>query len=122
MSMKPTGSTDPAVIALIRDLRKKSNSEDAPLWKAISKQLQKPSRNRGTVNLSKISRYTEKGDLVAVPGKVLSSGDLKHEVTIAALSFSEYAREKIEKANGKAVTFYQLMDQFPKGTDVKIMK
>jgi large subunit ribosomal protein L18e len=58
---------------------------------------------------------------VVVPGKVLASGELDHEVSVAALSFSKAAREKIEKAKGKALTIMELVSKNPKGTKVMLM-
>ena len=118
---KPTGPTDPNVRKLSITLRKKSNEHSARIWKDISERLMKRRRARPQVNVSKINRYTQEGDTVIVPGKVLGAGELKHPVTIAALSFSETAKEKIEAAKGKALTIEELVEQNPKGSGVKII-
>ncbi len=117
----PTGPTDPNVVQIIRTLRKKSNANDAPIWKAVSKRLLKSRRSRPAVNLSRISRYADKDDVVVVPGKVLSSGELKHPVTIAALAFSERAIEKITAAKGKAITLLEAAEAHPNGTGLKVI-
>ncbi len=108
---KPTGPSDPNTVALIRDLRKKGAADKKHnFWKVLSKRLAKPRRQRPAVNLSKISRYAKKTELVVVPGKVLASGEIKGSYTIAALNFSEVAEAKITKAGGRALTLRDLME------------
>ncbi|NPE07891.1 MAG: 50S ribosomal protein L18e [Asgard group archaeon] len=108
---KPTGPSDPNTVALIRDLRKKSAADmKHNFWNVLSRKLGKPRRIRPAINLSKISRYARKGELVVVPGKVLASGEIKGSFTVAALNFSEVAKEKITKAGGKAITLRDLME------------
>lgn len=108
---KPTGPSDPNTVALIRDLRKKGASDKKHnFWTVLSKKLAKPRRLRPAVNLSKISRYAKKNELVVVPGKVLASGEIKGSYTIAALNFSETAEVKITKAGGRALSLRDLME------------
>ena len=108
---KPTGPSDPNTVALIRDLRKKGAADKKHnFWTVLSKRLTKPRRQRPAVNLSKISRYAKKAELVVVPGKVLASGEIKGSYTIAALNFSEIAEAKITKAGGRALSLRDLME------------
>jgi large subunit ribosomal protein L18e len=108
---KPTGPSDPITVALIRDLRKKGASDKKHnFWTVLSKRLAKPRRQRPIVNLSKISRYAKKDELVVVPGKVLASGEIKGSYTVAALNFSEVAEEKIIKAGGRAISLRDLIE------------
>ncbi|MHA1126395.1 MAG: 50S ribosomal protein L18e [Candidatus Heimdallarchaeota archaeon] len=108
---KPTGPSDPNTVALIRDLRKKNVSDKKHnFWLVLSKKLEKPRRIRPAVNLSKISRYAKKTELVVVPGKVLASGEIKGSYTVAALQFSVIAEEKIQKAGGKTISLRELME------------
>ncbi|HDM23801.1 MAG TPA: 50S ribosomal protein L18e [Candidatus Bathyarchaeota archaeon] len=93
-----------------------------PIWRAVAEQLAKPRRLRAEVNISKINRYTSEGDTVVVPGKVLGCGELDHPVTVAAFAFSKNALEKIKAAGGRAVTIWQLVEENPKGSNVKIMR
>ena len=66
---------------------------------------------RRVVNLSKINRFSENGETIIVPGKVLAGGELKKEIVIAAYQFSKEAREKIGKANARAVDIRELLLQ-----------
>jgi large subunit ribosomal protein L18e len=116
-----TGPTNINLKSLIGELRKKAYAEDIPLFERIAKDLEKPTRQKREVNLSKISRYAKKGELVVVPGKVLASGELNQSVTIAAWKFSQPALDKITKANAKAITINELIKNGVKGTSVRII-
>ena len=116
-----TGPTNPELSELIERLRKKAYSENSLLWSRIARDLEKPTRQRRGVNLSKISRYAKKGELVVVPGKVLASGELNQSVTLAAWKFSRQAIDKITKANAKAITFNDLLKSGVKETAVRII-
>jgi len=58
------------------------------------------------INLGDLVKLTDKNEIDAKEfgyGKVLSEGVLERPVTIKAKKFSERAKQKIEKAGGKAV-------------------
>ena len=52
---------------------------------------------------SLIKEFEKNKELVLEDYKILGEGDLKEKLTIKARAFSESAREKIEKAGGKAI-------------------
>ncbi len=105
---------------LVDELKKKSAEENVKIWKRIATDLERPTRIRRLVNISKLNRFTKKDDVIVVPGKVLGSGDIDHSVTVAAFTFSEQAKEKINKM-GKAISLAELLKKNPKGKNVKIM-
>jgi len=113
--------TNPAIINLISELKEKSFEKNAPIWKDLSKRLEKPNRGYAEANLSKIDRMTDHDDVVVVVGKVLGAGKLTHKVTISALNFSQRAKEKIETVGGGCLTLSELAEEFPLGTNVKII-
>ena len=119
--VKRTGPTNPILKQLIEDLKRKSIELQSNFLRDIAEKLNKPRRQRIEVNLAHINRYTEKGDTVIVPGVVLGYGELTKPVTISAWRFSKQAREKIEKAGGKAISIRELIEKNPRGTNVKIM-
>jgi large subunit ribosomal protein L15 len=58
------------------------------------------------INIGDLVKLTDKSEIDASEfgyGKVLSEGALDRAVTVKAKKFSERAKEKIEKAGGKAV-------------------
>ncbi len=93
----------------------------SPFWRRVHELLSRPARQRVVVNVSKINRYAEDGDVVVVPGKVLGSGELNKKVTVAAFSFSYTALEKIEEAGGEAIHILELVKKNPKGKGLKII-
>jgi large subunit ribosomal protein L18e len=118
--MKHTGPTNPVLQELIQSLRKESTSSKAALWDRVADDLEKPTRQRREVNISRIARFTKPNEIVVVPGKVLGSGALPHSIVVAALGFSSGARERIEAAKGKAITIEQLLRQKPKAKDLRV--
>ena len=119
--MKKTKLENPQLLELIRHLKKAANENDAKIWKDMADSLSKPRRRRVSVNLSRINRNTEKGQVVAVAGKVLGAGTLDHPTTVAAFAFSEAAKAKIKRAKGKCLTFPELIKKNPKGSNVRIV-
>ena len=77
--------------SLIVTLKKKAIESDINLFKRLAIDLEKPSRIRRSVNLSRINRFTKENEFIVVPGKVLGSGELDHPLTIAAYKFSSSA-------------------------------
>ena len=119
--MKKIKSTNPELVSLIRSLRKKTRESEAKIWRAVANYLSHSRQRRITVNLSKLNRYTETGETVVVPGKVLGAGKINHSLNVAAFTFSQQARSKILKSKGKYMSIPELMDKNPKGSGVKII-
>jgi len=119
--MKRTGPTNPLLRDLIGELKKRSNEQDANLWKRIALDLEKPTRQRRAVNLSRINRHTKENEVVVVPGKVLGSGDLNHKLTISAYQFSEQAKDKLEKSGAQIVSLLELSKEKPDGKNIRII-
>jgi large subunit ribosomal protein L18e len=118
---KRTGPTNILVRRTIRVLRKYARQYHAPIWRYVAELLERPRRLRIVVNVSKINRYTESGDVVVVPGKVLGAGSIDHPVTVAAIAFSKQAADKIRAAGGKVLHILQLLEVNPRGSRVKII-
>ena len=121
-TMKRIFKTDPNLLALIDDLKAKERETGAAIWRDIAKRLEKPKRNWAELNLSKLDRNADAGDVVLVPGKVLAAGNLSKNVTVAAYSFSAKAEEAIAAAGGKTMSIADLMAENPKGSGVRMMR
>ncbi|MCX6711703.1 MAG: 50S ribosomal protein L18e [Candidatus Woesearchaeota archaeon] len=115
-----TGPTNIHLRNLIRELRKLSTKNNVKLWKRIAYELERSTRNKREVNLTKIDRYTKENEIALVPGKVLGTGDLTKKITVAAFKFSEKSKEIINK-KGKAISIQELMKDNPKGKKVRII-
>ena len=122
MKSQSFNKTDPALIALIDDLKAKERENGAAIWRDIAKRLEKPRKNWAETNLSKLDRYTEDGETIVVPGKVLAAGFISKKITVAAYSFSDAAAAAIVAAGGKTMKIADLMAENPKGSNVKIMR
>ena len=122
MKSQRFNKTDPALIALISDLKAQERDNGAAVWRDIAKRLEKPKRNWAETNLSKLDRYANDGETIVIPGKVLAAGELNKKITVAAWSFSEAAEAAIVKAGGKAIGIRDLMAENPKGSNVRIMR
>ncbi len=120
--VKRTLPTNPRTRHTIKVLRKASSTNNSDIWRALSDALCAPTRASTSVNLSKIDTLAAEGECVAVPGKVLGFGSLSKKVDVAALSFSQSAREKIAHAGGKSVTLEALVGINPRGKGVRILK
>ena len=116
MSHRVTGPSDYYTRKLIRDLWKTKRR----IWKKISKKLSGPRKNRVEANLYRINKKTKENDVIVVPGKVLGIGELDHKLTIACLSCSKSAKKKSEESSSKLMTIQELLEQNPKGRNVKI--
>jgi len=100
---------------LVSNLKKQSIEQ-----KRIALELERPTRQHRVVNLSKIEKHSKDNDVVIVPGKLLSGGELNKKVTIIAYSFS---RNVVDKTNGKAaiISIEEAMKKYPNGKDIKII-
>ena len=119
--MKRTGPTNPLLRDLIGELKKRSNEQSVNLWKRIALDLEKPTRNRRAVNLSRINRHTLENETIIVPGKVLGSGTLNHKLTISAYQFSEQAKNKLKKSGAEIVPLLELSKDKPNGKKIRII-
>ena len=119
--MKRTGPTNPYLEQLVNDLKKAALKEDAPLWRRIANDLEKPTRQRRVVNIYKIDRHAKNGETLVVPGKVLGVGDINRKVRVAAFTFSRQALDKINKIGGQAIRIEDVLKENPKGKNVRIL-
>ena len=119
--MKKVKTTNPELIALIRDLKKQSRENQTDVWRCLAEHLASSKRSRIAVNVSRLNRFTKEGETVAVPGKVLGAGNAKHPLTVAAFAFSDKAQSKIQNAKGNCLSIRDLMKKNPAGKNVKVM-
>ena len=116
-----TREKNPVLRDTIEKLQRAGIEKKAPIWRAVARLLNKPTRRRHEVNLFLLERNLKKNQVAVVPGTVLGSGELTKPVSVAALKFSEEAEKKIKKAGGACLTIEELMEKHPKGERVRIM-
>ncbi len=101
---------------LIRDLWKTKRR----IWRKVSKKLSGPRKNAIHANLYRIDKRTKNNDVIVVPGKILGLGQLTHKLTIASLTSSKSAKNKIEASGSKLISIGELLEQNPSGENVKV--
>ena len=91
-------------------------------WLKIANVLSGSRRNRIDINIEKIDDQTKAGDIVVIPGKVLSLGEIDKKLRVCALGFSEKAKEKLLNSKCEVVSILDEIKKNPKATGVKILK
>jgi large subunit ribosomal protein L18e len=105
---------------LIGSLKKQSIDHKTGVWKRVALELERPTRDHRVVNLSKIEKYTEDNDVVIVPGKLLSGGELTKKITIIAYIYSQITLEKVhDKAN--IISIEEGLKKYPNAKNIKII-
>lgn len=114
--------TNPRLSSLIAELKSTARESGADVWSDVADRLEKPRRTHAEVNLGRIERYAQENETVIVPGKVLGSGVLQKDVTVAAVDFSSTAKTKIEQADGEPIELEQAVEQNPSGSEVRVIR
>ncbi len=89
-------------------------------WLEVARILSGPKRI--SINIGNIEEETKEGDIIVVPGKVLSEGDISKKIRIVALNFSDKAKEKLNNKKCEIVTILEEIKVNPKGDGIKILK
>jgi large subunit ribosomal protein L18e len=113
--------TNPRLSSLIADLKSAARQSGGDVWGDIAERLEKPRRTHAEVNLGRIERYAQEDETVVVPGKVLGSGVLQKDITVAAVDFSGTAETKIEQV-GETTTLEQAVQNNPEGSNVRVIR
>lgn len=88
-------------------------------WHGLAQRISASTRQHASMNLGEIDAIAKEGDVIVVPGKVLSSGSLSKKIKICALSFSQSALDKIKSHKSEAVI---LLDEITKNTKAQGVK
>jgi len=115
--MKKTNKSNPELSKLITDLKILAIKEKSKFWNRIAKELSRPTRSQRKINLFRLNKVTKPKEDIIVPGKVLGTGNLNHDLTITAYNFSESANEKLKNK----LTIRELMKKNPKGSRIRII-
>jgi len=120
--MKSRIKSNPRLVNLISLLKTTSRENGVSLWRDIATRIEASSSKYAEVNLSKINRYANDGEIILVPGKVLGGGMIETSVKVAALNFSQTAADKINGAKGQCMSIEELVREHPKGSHVRILR
>ena len=105
--------TNPELVETIK-FAKENNLLD------LAKKLSGPTRQQTKISLDRLNKVKE--DNIIIVGKVLGQGKIEKKIVIAALSFSEQAKEKLKKAGCDIKTISQIVKKNPKLEGVKIIR
>ncbi|MEK6914022.1 MAG: uL15 family ribosomal protein [Nanoarchaeota archaeon] len=93
---------NPEIIEIV-NLAKNKNLLD------LAKRLSAPRSQYKIINLDELEKIDN--DNIIVVGKVLGSGNISKKIKIAALGFSEQAKEKLKKANCNIESIKTFLDK-----------
>lgn len=114
-----------------KQLKRKTNSElvetiiaakKNKAWLEVAGLLSAPRRKQSNINVSRINDEAKDGDVVIVPGKILSQGEISKKVKIAALGFSGIAKGKILNSGSKVLSILEEIKSNPEAKGIKIIK
>ena len=97
-------------------------------WIRVAEILSGPRKNRANLNLEEIDKKvdtlkgTSEGEIVVVPGKVLSQGEISKKIKIAALNFSDKAKEKLLKSKCEVLNIIEEIKKNPAGKGIEILE
>src|SRR3990172_229802 len=90
-------------------------------WNQIAAVLSGPRRQRLNLNLDEINKISKAGEIIAIPGKVLSQGEIDKKIKLVALAFSESAKKKIMEAKSEMETILNEIKKNPSAKGVRIL-
>lgn len=102
------------LIKLIRELKKEYRKTNRRIYLRIAELLSRTRKNRVEVNLKKIDKYSEDGEIIIVPGKVLGVGNINKKIKLYAYKYSFNAMEKLRK---NEIQFGYIEDILEKGLE-----
>ena len=122
MSVKQINrKSNSTLVKTILELKEASRKNEAPLWRSIANRLEGSSRNWPSVNVSKLEYNINKNGKAIIPGKLMGTGIVTKKMTVAAYSFTDSAKEKIQSAGGKCLTYNEMIKAAPKGTNMTVI-
>lgn len=115
IDMQLRNKTNPTLVETIMAAKK----NDA--WVEVGGKLSTSRKNRKSVNLKEINEQSKEGETIIIPGKVLSMGELNKKIKIAALDFSENAKEKIAESGSKVLPILEEIKNNPEAKGIRIL-
>lgn len=112
-----------------QQLKKKTNpvlvetvilAKKNPAWLEVAGILTTPGRKAKSANLSEIEKVD--GEMIVVPGKVLSQGQITKKVKVVATKFSENALRKLKEAGCETLTIKEAIKVNKDGKGMVILK
>jgi len=93
-----------------------------PAWIKFAKLLSQSTKLQSAINLKEIDEKTKLGDLVLIPGRVLSVGEITKKIRICSFGISNQAKEKLTKTHSEWINILDEIKRNPKAEGFKIIK
>ena len=98
-------------IELLSKSKSKENAKNKKLLEYLKFLASKPKRQRVSVNLYKLDKYSKENEAIVVPGKVLGTGEISKSINITAIDFSSGALEKLKGSKCKVVGLDEMISK-----------
>lgn len=108
--------TKPELVETIFKARKNDK------WMAVASIISYPRRLQISKNLDEIEKETKEGDTIVIPGKVLGKGEVSKKIRVAAIDFSEQAREKLKARKCEIVSIKEEIKVNPTARGIKVLR
>ncbi len=108
--------TNPQLVKTIIDAKKNEK------WQEVASIISSPRRQRINLNIEQIDKESKEGDILLIPGKVLSQGEMNKKIKIIALEFSEKAKEKLLKSKCEVSYVIDEIKKNPEAKGIKILR
>jgi len=108
--------TNPELVETITAAKKNKS------WIEAAAVLSGPRRNFVNLNLGEIDSQAKDGEMIVIPGKVLSQGEIKKKIKIIALNFSGKAKGKLEKGKISHSIITEEIEKNSEGKNIRILK
>lgn len=90
-------------------------------WNGVAAILSGPRSRRLNLNIGEINKIGKTGEVLVIPGKILSQGEIDKKIKIIAFGFSENAREKLLKAGCEIKTISEEIKKNPEAKELRIL-
>ncbi|MCL4451215.1 MAG: 50S ribosomal protein L18e [Candidatus Thermoplasmatota archaeon] len=122
MSLNGKNKDSNEIVDTIDTLVRVSRENSSAMWRDIAERLSGGSRRYASINVGKINKLSNDGDVVIVPGSVLGSGVINKKVTLSALRISKSAMQKLQKSGSSFKPIRELATENPKLKNPKILR
>ena len=116
ISKQSERKTNPILVETIRAAKKHAK------WLEVAAILSGPRRKSVNLNLQDIDKKAKEKDIIVIPGKVLSQGEITKKVKIVALNFSDKAKEKLLKSKIDVLTILDEIKKNPSAKGIRLLK
>ncbi len=116
ISKQEKRKTNPELVETIRKARKNEK------WLEVAGILSSSRKKRAEINLDKINKESKEKDIIVIPGKVLSQGEINKKIKVVALGFSESAKEKLLNSKCEIISILEEIKKNPEAKGIKILK